>query len=160
MPPPETEPALNRVLHATIGKVLEDTGSLRFNTAISQMMIFVNEATASATLPREIVLSFLCVLSPYAPHVAEELWARLDHTDLIAHAAWPAHDEALCVEETITLVVQVNGKRRDTIDVPRDVDRRTVEELALKTAGAERSLEGRVPRKVVVVPGRLVNIVV
>jgi leucyl-tRNA synthetase len=157
---PETEPALNRVLHATIAKVLEDTESMRFNTAISQMMIFVNEATTSATLPRQIVGSFLRVLSPYAPHVAEELWSRLGHAELIAHASWPAHDESLCIEQVITLVVQVNGKRRDTIDVARDVDRRTVEELALKTPGAERSLEGRVPRKIVVVPGRLVNIVV
>jgi leucyl-tRNA synthetase len=157
---PESEPELNRVLHVTIKKVLEDTEALRFNTAIAQMMIFVNEATSSATLPRATVQTFLRVLAPYAPHLAEELWARLGAADMIAGAPWPQHDSALCEEETIELAVQVNGKRRDVITVPRDADQQFIERLAMQSDGALRTLEGRAPRKVIVVPGRLVNIVV
>jgi leucyl-tRNA synthetase len=157
---PDSEPVLNRTLHATIAKVLEDSEALRFNTAIAKMMVFVNEATASATLPRAIAQQFLRVLAPYAPHLAEELWARLGATDLIAHAEWPAHDPALCVEDSVELAVQVNGKRRDAITVPRDADRGFVEAAALRSEGAVRALGGRAPRKVIVVPGRLVNLVV
>jgi leucyl-tRNA synthetase len=157
---PESEPALHRTLHLTISKVLEDSEAMRFNTAIAQMMIFVNEATNSATLPRAIVQAFLRALSPYAPHLGEELWARLGATDLIARAPWPAHDPALCEQDTIELAVQVNGKRRDVITVPRDAEQRLIERLALESEGAARTLDGRAPKKVIVVPGRLVNIVV
>ena len=158
--PAAAEPGVNRALHVTIGKVLEDTEALRFNTAIAQMMIFVNEATAAATLPRAAVRDFLKVLAPYAPHIAEELWSRLGEPELIARAAWPAHDPALSVEDTIELGVQVNGKRRDTIRVARDADQPTIERAALASEGAVRSLDGKPPRKIIVVPGRLVNIVV
>jgi leucyl-tRNA synthetase len=157
--PAESESALNRVLHATTKKVLEDTEAMRFNTAIAQMMIFVNEATSSATLPRPILDAFLRVLAPYAPHLAEELWARLGAADLIAHATWPPHDARLCEDETIELAVQVNGKRRAAISVPRDADAGLIERLALQSDGVVRILDGRAPRKVIVVPGRLVNIV-
>jgi len=157
--PADSEPGLNRTLHATIQKVLEDTEALRFNTAISQMMVFVNEATASATLPKAIVHDFLRVVAPYAPHLAEELWARLGETELIAHATWPAHDASLTVEDSVDLAVQVNGKRRDVITVPRDADAALIERLALASDGVVRSLEGKPPRKVIVVPGRLVNVV-
>ena len=157
--PVASEAGLHRTLQLTIKKVLEDTEALRFNTAISQMMVFVNEATSSATLPRAIVRDFLRVLAPYAPHLAEELWARLGEAELVALAPWPAHDAALCVEDTIELAVQVNGKRRDVIVVPRDADPATIERLALASDGVARTLEGRSPRKVIVVAGRLVNVV-
>ncbi len=157
--PATGEPALNRVLHATIKKVLEDTEALRFNTAIAQMMIFVNEATASATLPRAIVRDFLHALAPYAPHLSEELWQRLGETALLAAATWPAHDAALAVDEVIEIAIQVNGKRRAAITVQRDADRPTIERLALAHEAIARSLDGKSPRKVIVVPGRLVNIV-
>jgi leucyl-tRNA synthetase len=156
----DTETALHRTLHQTIQKVLEDTEALRFNTAIAQMMVFVNEATGSATLPVAIVRDFLRVLAPYAPHLAEELWARLGAEALIAHATWPAHDAALSIEDTIELALQVNGKRRDAIRVPRDADAAAIERLALASEGVMRTLGGRSPRKVIVVPGRLVNVVV
>src|SRR5207253_3313858 len=133
--------------------------ALRFNTAIAQMMVFVNEATNSATLPRAVVRDFLRLVAPYAPHLAEELWARLGEAELIAHAAVPTYDPALCVEETMELAVQVNGKRRDVISVPRGADAATIERLALASEGVARSLEGKPPRKVIVVPGRLVNVV-
>lgn len=157
--PADTEPALHRTLHVTIRKVLEDTEAMRFNTAIAQMMVFVNEATGSATLPRAIVETFLRVLAPYAPHLSEELWHRLGGADLIARAAWPAHDPARCEVTTVELAVQVNGKRRDAITVPADADQSLVERLALSSDGAIRALAGRTPRKVIVVPRRLVNIV-
>lgn len=158
--PGASEPGLWRALHATIRKVLEDTEQLRFNTAIAQMMIFVNEATASATLPKEIAGTFARVLAPYAPHLAEELWARLGNAGLVASAPWPEHDPQLCMDDTITVVVQVNGRLRDRIQVAREADAKTLEAAALRSAGAERALAGRPPRKVIVVPGRLVNIVV
>jgi len=158
--PGESEPDLWRQLHVTTKKVIEDTEALRFNTAIAQMMIFVNEATNSASLPRAIVNRFLRVLAPYAPHIAEELWARLGEPGLIAKTEWPAHDERLCLEDTITLIVQVNGKRRDKITVARDADNQTLERCALDAPGAEKFLAGKTPKKIVVVPGRLVNIVV
>ncbi|MCZ6726495.1 MAG: leucine--tRNA ligase [Acidobacteria bacterium] len=158
--PAASEPELEKVLHKTIKKVQQDTETLQMNTAISQMMIFVNEATQAKTLPREIASAFLRVLAPYAPHLAEELWSRLGMENLIAHAEWPAYDEALCVDDTITIVVQVNGKKRDELSVPKDADRATLEQLALASEKAGRFLEGREPRRVIVVPGRLVNIVV
>jgi leucyl-tRNA synthetase len=157
--PESSEPDLQRCLHLTIGKVLEDTEALRFNTAISQMMIFVNEATSTATLPREAIGKFLRVLAPYAPHLAEELWARLGERALIGRAEWPSHDSTLTVEDSVTVVVQVNGKVRDKVNVPPGIERGALEAAALQCAGVQRILEGRKPRKVIVVPGRLVNIV-
>jgi leucyl-tRNA synthetase len=158
--PADSEPELQRALHRTIKKVRDDTLGMRFNTGISQMMTFGNEATAAKTLPREILTTFMRVLSPYAPHIAEELWSRLGETEALALQSWPEHDEALCVDATVTLGVQVNGKRRAEIEVPRDADKAAVEELALSNEHVLRHTEGKTPKKVIVVPGRLVNIVV
>ena len=152
--------ALWRALHVTMGKVLQDTEAMRFNTAIAQMMTFVNEATASATLPREIASSLLRIISPYAPHLAEELWAQLGEQGLVAHTTWPTHDPRLCVDDVVTLIVQVDGKLRDRIDVPREADEKTLETIARRAPNAVKVLAGREPKKVIVVPGRLVNIVV
>ena len=157
---PGSEPDLERTLHKTIKKVASDTETLQMNTAIAQMMIFVNEATSCATLPRATVTTFLRLLSPYAPHICEELWQRLGESALIAHATWPIHDEALCMDELIPIVVQVNGKKRAELQVPKDADAETLERLALESENARRFLEGRKPQRIVVVPGRLVNIVV
>jgi leucyl-tRNA synthetase len=155
-----TEPALNKLLHKTIKKVSEDTDALRFNTAISQMMTFVNEATSTATLPRSILLSLCEVISPYASHIAEELWARLGGEGLVCQRGWPAHDEALCTDDTLTLGVQVNGKRRDEISVPAAADDETVKAIALASATVQKFMEGKPAKKVIVIKGRLVNIVV
>ena len=157
--PSSSEADLEKVLHKTIKKVTEDTDGLRFNTAIAQMMVFVNAATSAKTLPRSIVEDFLRILCPYASHLVEELWQRLGSEGLACQASWPSWDEALCVDETITLVVQVNGKLRDRVEVPAGVDKEELERLALASEGAQRYLEGKTPRKVIVVPGRLVNIV-
>jgi len=157
--PSSTEPALEKVLHRTIKKVTEDTAGLRFNTAIAQMMVFVNEATGAKTLPREIISSFLRLLAPYAAHLAEEAWERLGEEGLVCHALWPIWDEALCVDAQITVVVQVNGKLRDRFDVAPGTPKDELERLALASIGVQRTLEGKPPRKVIVIPDRLVNVV-
>ncbi|MCG6948865.1 MAG: leucine--tRNA ligase [Acidobacteria bacterium] len=155
-----TEPELERCLHKTIKKVTSDTETLQMNTAIAQMMIFTNDATSASTLPLEIVGAFLRLLSPYAPHLCEELWQRLGKEELIAHAAWPSWDPELARDETITIVVQVNGKKRDELQVDRETAKEDLERLALASENAQRFLDGKEPKKVIVVPGRLVNIVV
>ena len=158
--PSSSEPELERTLHKTIKKVSSDTETLQLNTGIAQMMIFVNEATVCPTLPRGILTTFLRLLSPYAPHLCEELWQRLGEPELIAHAEWPSWDPDLCIDDTITVVVQVNGKKRDELQVAREADRESLERLALASEKAQKFIEGREPKRVVVVPGRLVNIVV
>jgi len=153
--PASSEPDLQRSLHKTIRKITSDTETLQMNTAIAQMMIFTNDATSAATLPREIVGAFLRLLSPYAPHICEEVWQRLGEEELIAHAEWPRWDPELVQDETITIVIQVNGKKRDELQVSRDTDKDELERLALASENAQKD-----PKKVIVVPGRLVNIVV
>ncbi len=158
--PSSSEAELERTLHKTIKKVTSDTETLQMNTGIAQMMIFVNEATTAETLPRDTVKAFLRLLSPYAPHLSEELWRRLGEPDLIAHAEWPGYDEALCIDDTITVVIQINGKRRDELQVPKDTPKDELERLALASDRTVKYMEGKPAKKVVVVPGRLVNIVV
>ncbi|MDA8017015.1 MAG: leucine--tRNA ligase [Thermoanaerobaculia bacterium] len=159
---PEHHPELRKALHQTIAKVHDDTEGLRFNTAISQMMVFVNEATAADAVPRQILQTFVRVLSPYAPHLAEELWQRLgaDSAGLVVEQPWPEHDAQIAAEETITVVVQVNGKLRDRLEVAPGTARDELEQRALASEAAQRFLEGATPRKVIVVPDRLVNIVI
>ncbi len=158
--PSEDTAELNRLLHKTIRKVGEDIDTLDMNTAISQMMIWVNAATAADRVPRRALSAFLRILSPFAPHLAEELWSRLGAEGLICHQDWPAFDPALVVDKTINVVVQVMGKKRDVLQVVADADRATLERLALASENARRFMDGKEPRKVIVVPGRLVNIVV
>jgi leucyl-tRNA synthetase len=158
--PASSQPELDRTLHKTIKKVTSDTETLQMNTAIAQMMIFTNDATSAATLPREIVGAFLRLLSPYAPHICEEVWQRLGEEELIANAEWPSWDPELARDETITIVVQVNGKKRDELQVSRDTGKDELERLALASENARKFIDGKDLKKIVVVPGRLVNIVV
>ncbi|MEJ2580490.1 MAG: class I tRNA ligase family protein, partial [Acidobacteriota bacterium] len=158
--PASLEPALERTLHKTIKKVTSDTETLQMNTAIAQMMIFTNDATSASSLPLGIVDAFLRLLSPYAPHLCEELWQRLGEEELIAHAAWPSWDPELARDEMITIVIQVNGKKRDELQVDREIGKDELESLALASENAQRFFDGKEPKKVIVVPGRLVNIVV
>ena len=157
--PASSEGELEKTLHKTLKKVHQDTEDLRFNTAIAQMMVFVNEATTSPTLPKATLAAFLQALAPYAPHLAEEAWQRLGGEGLLAKAPWPAHDEALCVEDTVTVVVQVQGKLRDRFEVARGTDKATLQAMALASETIQRHCEGKTPRKVIVIPDRLVNIV-
>jgi leucyl-tRNA synthetase len=151
---------LTKLYHKTVKKVSEDTASLNFNTAISAMMIFINEATKAKSVPRDLWEGFVKLISVYAPHLGEELWSRLGHTQSIAYETWPAFDAALCVDDTATIVVQVNGKIRDKFDTPLDTPKEQLEKLALATAGAQKFIDGKPPKKVIVVPNKLVNVVV
>jgi leucyl-tRNA synthetase len=164
----DTQPdaAQLKVLHACIKKVTEDLEGLRFNTAISAMMIFANEAMSWKTRPVSVLREFLILLQPFAPHIAEELWQQLGARDprrsdlALAYQPWPAHDPALLVEDSIEIPVQVNGKLREVIRVPADVSREMLQEHALNAERIKPLLEGKTVRKCVVVPGRLVNVVV
>ena len=122
-------------------------------------MVFVRDATQEGPLGRDAANAFVRLLSPLAPHLADELAEQLGHAGSLAHEPWPEADEALLVDETISLVAQVNGKRRDEIQVPADADEAQVREAALASEKVQRALDGREPKKVIVVPGRLVNLV-
>jgi len=150
--------ALERALNRTLERVNDSFESFNFNTAIASMMEFINEATkARAALRRDQAERFLRALSPFAPHLAEELWHRLGHRDPVAAASWPAVDAAYLVDDEIELVVQVNGKLRAKIRAPKDAPRARIEELG--RAAVTEFLADRTVKKVVVVPGRLVNFV-
>jgi leucyl-tRNA synthetase len=155
----EPSAALLKVLHQTIKKVGEDTETLAFNTAISQMMIFVNEVTAQEKRPHKLLEPFILLLAPYAPHLAEELWEKLGHQQTLAYEPWPGFDAALLKENTVTVILQVNGKLRDRMDVPAEISREDLEKLALANERMQEHLTGKQVKKVIVVPGKLVNVV-
>jgi leucyl-tRNA synthetase len=155
----EPDPKLLKVLHHTIKKVGDDTDTLAFNTAVSTMMEFVNAMTAQALRPRSLLEPFVLVLAPYAPHLAEELWEKLGHKQSLACEPWPKYDAALLKEDTVTIILQVNGKLRDRVDVAADTSQADLEKLALTNNRVQDFLAGKQVRKVVVVPGKLVNVV-
>ena len=148
-----------RLTAQTIAGVTEDLEAMRFNTAISKLMIFARDIARETPLPRDSAQTFILLLSPMAPHLAEELWSLLGYPDTLAYEAWPEADERLLVDDEITLVVQVNGKKRGEIQVPADVSNEIAQERALAVENVQKILDGREPKKVIVVPGRLVNIV-
>jgi leucyl-tRNA synthetase len=149
-----------RLLHRTVHEVTWMTEELRFNTAISQMMVFVNEMNQREVRPRAVLEPFLLLLAPYAPHLAEEIWRRLGHADTLAYEPWPAADERYLAVETVTVVVQVNGKLRDRLAVPAGADEAAVRELALASEKVAPHLAGKRIVKAVYVPGKLLNLVV
>ncbi len=147
----------NRVLHRTIMDVTRDVDNLQFNTAIARMMEFVNFFTKQATRPRHAMEQFVLLLSPFAPHIGEELWQRLGHTQSLAYEPWPAYDEALTRRNTIEVPVQVGKKVRAKIEVPADATNEQLEQAARANEKIASILEGTEIVKVIVVPGRLVN---
>jgi len=151
---------ITKLLNKTIKKVTEDTASLNFNTAISQMMIFVNTLSKCAAVPLFAWEAFVKLLAPYAPHLSEELWEKLGATETIAYAHWPLFVGKYCVDSECTIVVQVNGKVRDKFQAAVDAPKAELEASALKTEGAQRFIDGKHPKKIIVVPNKLVNIVV
>jgi leucyl-tRNA synthetase len=158
-------PAQLKALHACIKKVTEDLDGMRFNTAISAMMVFINEAMTWQTKPLSVMKTFLQLLAPFAPHIAEELWARLHSTfgqtaPSLAYAPWPKFDAALLVESEIELPVQVNGKFRDTIKVAVDADNTTIEAAAKASEKVQQFTAGKAIKKVIIVPKRMVNLIV
>ncbi|MDY3551610.1 leucine--tRNA ligase [Gemmata sp. JC717] len=149
-----------RVLHRTIQKVGEDTEGLRFNTAISAMMEFVNHATKLEARPRAVLEPFVLLLAPYAPHVAEELWRALGHTDTLAYAPWPKFDPALAKADEIEVPVQINGKKKAVLKVPAEIDDAALEAAARADEAVKAAIDGKIVKMVKVVPRKLVNIVV
>ncbi len=152
--------ALDRSINAAVKGVTEGIEELRFNTPISRMMEFVKVATARDALPRSTMETFVQILAPYAPHLAEELWERLGHTESLAYAPWPEVNEAALVDDTVTVAVQVRGKLRGEVTVPRDASKEDILAAAKAVPNVARHLEGMQILKEVVVPGRLVNLVV
>ncbi|MCM3126159.1 MULTISPECIES: leucine--tRNA ligase [unclassified Paenibacillus] len=148
-----------RTWHKTIKKVTDDLEHLRFNTAISQLMIFINDAYKADRLPREAMENFVQLLSPLAPHIAEELWSRLGHEESVTYVAWPDYDESLTVDKEVEIVIQINGKIVQRAHVAADLDAKGLEAHSLELPAIKELLSGKTIRKVIAVPGKLVNIV-
>ena len=157
--------AQQKIVHATIKKVTADIEALAFNTAISQMMVGTNEFTTATVRPVSSLRTLLQLLNPFAPHLTEELWDTLSQRfpapapGRLAHQSWPGHDEAFLVEDEIEVPIQINGKLRDRLTVKKDLNASQIEAVALASTKVQEHLGGKTPRKVIVVPGKLVNIV-
>ncbi|WP_412060333.1 leucine--tRNA ligase [Rubrivirga sp. IMCC45206] len=149
-----------RTLHATIQKVSDDIDGLRFNTAISALMEFVNAATKWDAVPRAVAEPFVLLLAPFAPHLAEELWRQLGHDDSLAYEPWPEADPELLKEDTVEIAVQVNGKLRGTVSVDADAGKDAMLAAAREEPNVAKYLDEGTVRKEIAVPGRLVNFVV
>ena len=151
---------LDKVYNATVKKVTNDIDTLNFNTAISQMMIFINDAYKAKKIPREYAEGFVKMFSVFAPHLGEELWEKVfGHTDTIAYEPWPSYDEAKLAETMNTIVVQVNGKVRGKFEAPAGTEEDVLKEEAMKLPAVQKQIEGKTIRKVIVVKGKIVNIV-
>ncbi|WP_079710973.1 leucine--tRNA ligase [Paraliobacillus ryukyuensis] len=154
-----TSDSLEKVYHETVKKVTENFEDLRFNTGISQMMVFVNDAYKADEISKDYAEGFVKLLSPVAPHLAEELWHILGHDETIAYQAWPAFDEAKLVENEVEIAIQVMGKVRAKIMIDKNASKEELEQKALENETIKERLEGKTIRKVIAVPGKLVNIV-
>lgn len=150
---------LTKVYHQTVKKVTEDMANLHFNTAISQLMVFVNEANKMDALPYEYVEGFVQLLAPIAPHIGEELWQILGNEESLTYVPWPTYDEAALVEDEVEVVFQVNGKLRGKQNVARGLSKEELEQIAMNHEAVKEFIEGKTVRKVIAVPDKLVNIV-
>jgi leucyl-tRNA synthetase len=151
---------LEKIYHQTVKKVTSDYESLNFNTGISQLMIFLNDAYKAEHIYKGFIEGFVKLLSPIAPHLCEEMWQILGHNDTIAYAAWPTYEEALTKDSTVVYAVSVNGKMRDKIEVEADLDQEAVKNLALSSERIKQYTEGHEIVKIIVVPKKIVNIVI
>ncbi len=149
-----------RVLHKTIKRVGDDIEQLKFNTAIAAIFDFVNALTPMSPRPRAVLEPFVLLVAPFAPHLAEELWARVGHARSLAHESWPAYDASLARDEEVEIAVQIGGKLKSRVRVPADADDAILQEAALADAKVAAAIAGKPIRKVIVVKGRLVNILV
>ncbi|MBW8349274.1 leucine--tRNA ligase [Bacillus sp. IITD106] len=152
-------PVLEKVYHQTVKKVTNDYEALHFNTAISQLMVFINEGYKADVLPKEYVEGFVKLLSPIAPHISEELWEKLGNANTLAYETWPVYDEAKLASDEVEIVVQLNGKVRSKLMISRKATREELEEVALNDEKIKEMIAGKTIRKVIAVPGKLVNIV-
>ncbi|ARD47245.1 leucine--tRNA ligase [Sporosarcina sp. P33] len=155
----ETGGPLEKVYNQTVKKVTEDFESMRNNTAISQLMVFINECYKAEKLPKAYIEGFILLISPVTPHLAEELWSKLGHTESIAYAQWPTFDESKLSDDTVEVAVQINGKIRAKITVPKDSAKEELEQAALENEDVKQWMEGKELKKIIAIPGRLVNIV-
>ncbi|MFB0554568.1 MAG: leucine--tRNA ligase [Phycisphaerae bacterium] len=149
-----------RLLNQTIKKVGDDIETFNFNTAISAMMIFINHLNKKEIKPLSVMKKFVLILAPFAPHITEELWEKLGHTDSLAYESWPEYDKELIKEKEIELAVQVNGKIKDRIVVAADTDEEQIKQKALTCEKVIAAMAGKEPKKIIVIKSRLVNIVV
>lgn len=150
---------LNRVLHKTVKKVTEDIENMNFNTAISSMMILVNEVYRTELKPKSLVKILTQLVMPFAPHLAEEIWSKLGEAGFCSQAVWPSFDPALCTDDVITMGVQVNGKLRGTIDVHMQMDEATALAMALEISTVQQALNGQKPKKVIYKVGKILNLI-
>ncbi len=153
----DTESA--KLMHRTVKKVGEDLDAMRFNTAVSALMIFTNHLFGIESPPREALEKLVVCMSPFAPHLAEELWAGLGNEGGLGRARWPSYDEAACIDDVIEMPVQVNGRVRGRVQLPREATQQDAERAALADEAVRANVEGKQIRKVIFVPGRILNIV-
>ena len=151
---------LRREINITVHKITHDIENLRFNTSIAKMMEFVNLAKKQSHIPKPIAEKFVLVLAPFAPHIAEELWQRLGHTDTLAYQSWPLADENWLEADTVTMTVHINGKRRAEIQIDRSLDKASIETIAREEPSVAEKLADLKIKKVIFVPGKLVNFIV
>ena len=150
---------LVKIYHKTVKKVTEDYEKLSFNTAISQLMIFINSVYKENVYPKYMALNFLKLLNPIAPFITEELWEKMGHNKTIANEAWPTYDDALTIDEEIKIGVQVNGKLRGEITINIDDSEEDIKKLALDNENIKKHIADKEIAKIIVIKGKIVNIV-
>ncbi|WP_058307974.1 leucine--tRNA ligase [Gracilibacillus massiliensis] len=150
---------LEKVYHETVKVVTQNFEDLRFNTGISQMMVFINEAYKANEIPKNYVEGFVKLLSPVAPHLTEEIWQLLGHDETLSYEPWPIYDEAKLVQNEVEIVIQIMGKVRAKMMIDKNASKEEIENKALELEAIQERVEGKTVRKVIVVPGKLVNIV-
>ena len=156
----EMDTETTKILHKTMKKVTEDIESMSFNTAISAMMVLANHLTSlKGQVPREAAEKLVLMVSPFAPHLGEECWSILGHEESLAYHPWVEYDEALCVDNTIKMGVQVNGKTRGEIEIAKDADQDGAMAEAMKVQSVFNQVDGKDVKKIIYVPGRILNIV-
>ena len=156
----DNDKSLEKVFHQTVKKVGEDIEILHFNTAIAQLMIFTNEVYKHPNLPKEYLEGFVKLIYPFAPHIGEEMWNYLGHKETITYEKWPSFDEEKTKDNQVTIVIQINGKIRDKMDVDVNMPKDELEKLALSRDKIVANLNGVTPKKIIVVPNKLVSIVI
>jgi leucyl-tRNA synthetase len=159
----EGDDELLRTMHKTIDEVTKGVESFGFNAAIAKLYAFTNtlqKSNAGGTAKKAAAAALAQLMSPMTPHLSEEMWTILGGEGLVTAAKWPAADPAMLIEDTVTLPIQVNGKRRGEIVVPKDLPKEEVEKLVLADQAVVRALDGAAPKKIIVVPGRIVNLVI
>jgi len=158
--PVDSTEEFERLFHQSVQKVGEDIEALRFNTAISQLMILVNETYKLEQKPRALMEQFILLLAPFAPHLAEELWERLGHKESLAYHPWPSYEAGKTVEQSVEVILQVNGKVRSKIRVSMGTGEEELERRAFEDVNVQRHIDGKTIAKKIVVKNKLVNIVV